>query len=63
VKKKFWNVINRIPEYNLLIVCVCRSPDGQFENFLGSLESVIQKLWMKDRILLLSVTGTWIRAG
>jgi hypothetical protein len=39
------------------IVCVYRSPDGQFDKFLNKLELVIQKLQMKDQILILC--GNW----
>jgi hypothetical protein len=38
-------------------VCIYRSPDGQFDKFLNKLELVIQKLLMKDKILLLC--GDW----
>jgi hypothetical protein len=38
-------------------VCVCRSPDGQFDKLFNKLELVIQKLLKKDKILLLC--GDW----
>jgi exonuclease III len=43
--------------YKLCTVCVYRSQDGQFYKFLHKLELVIQKLLMKDKILLLC--GDW----
>ena len=45
--------IIELPEYKLYIVCIYRSPDGQFEIFLNKLELVIQKLLMKKKSLLL----------
>jgi len=42
-----------LPEYKLCIVCMYRSPDGQFNKFKNKLELVIQKLLMKDKILIL----------
>ena len=42
-----------LPEQKLLIVCVYRSPNGQFDKFLSKLELVIQKLLMTDKILIL----------
>jgi hypothetical protein len=46
-----------LPGYKLCIVCIHRSPDGQFDKFLNKLELVIQKLLMKDKILILC--GDW----
>jgi exonuclease III len=43
--------------YKLRIVCVYRSPDGEFDKFLNKLGSVIQKLLMKDKILI--ICGDW----
>ena len=43
--------------YKLCIVCVYRSPNGQSDKFLNKLELVIQKLLMKDKILILC--GDW----
>jgi hypothetical protein len=48
-----------LPEYKLYIVCIYRSPDGQFDIFLNKPGLVIQKLLMKDKILLLC--GDWNR--
>ena len=42
-----------MPGYKLCIVCVYGSPDGQFVKFLNRLELVIQKLLIKDKILIL----------
>jgi hypothetical protein len=41
----------------ILIVCLDRSPDGKFDIFLKKLDLVIQRLIVKDRILILS--GDW----
>jgi exonuclease III len=49
--------LKQLPGYKLCMVCVCRSPDGQFDKFLNKLELVIQKLLMKDKILILC--GDW----
>jgi len=46
-----------LPEYKLCVVCIYRSPDGQFDKFLDKLELVVQKLLMKDKILILC--GDW----
>ena len=46
-----------LPRYKLRIVCVYRSPDGQFNKFLNKLELVIQKSLMEDIILILC--GDW----
>jgi exonuclease III len=43
--------------YKLCIVCICKLPDGQFDKSLSKLELVIQKLLMKDKILILC--GDW----
>jgi len=43
--------------YKLCIVCIYRSPDGQFGKFLNKLELVIQKLLIKNNILILC--GDW----
>jgi hypothetical protein len=42
-----------LDEHKLLMVCVYRSPDGPLDKFLNKLELVIQKLLMKDKILIL----------
>jgi hypothetical protein len=46
-----------LPEYKLYIVCIYRSPDGQVDKFLDKLELVVQKLLMKDKMLILC--GDW----
>jgi len=46
-----------LPGYKLSIACVYRSPDGQCDKFLNKLELVVQKLIMKDKILILC--GDW----
>jgi exonuclease III len=46
-----------LPKYKLFIVCVYKSPDGQFDKFLDRLELIIQKLLKNDKILLLC--GDW----
>jgi hypothetical protein len=38
-------------------VCIYRSPDGQVDKFLDKLELVVQKLLMKDKMLILC--GDW----
>jgi exonuclease III len=49
--------LTELPEYKVYIVCIYRSPDGQFDKFLNKLELVTQKLLKKDKILLLC--GDW----
>jgi hypothetical protein len=46
-----------ILDYKLIIVCVCRSPDGDFSTFLRSLESVTQKVQARNKRLILC--GDW----
>ena len=46
-----------IVDYNLTVVCVYRSPDGDFSIFLKNLESVIQKTKVRKRRLILC--GDW----
>jgi len=46
-----------LPGYKLCIVCIYRSPDGQFDKFLNKLELVIQKSLIKNNILILC--GDW----
>jgi exonuclease III len=56
-EKIFEMSLRELPGYELCIVCIYRSPDGQFDKFLNMLELVIQKLIMKDKILILC--GDW----
>jgi hypothetical protein len=44
-------------DYKLIVVCVYRSPDGDFSIFLRNLESVIQKVKVRKRWLILC--GDW----
>jgi exonuclease III len=46
-----------IRDYDMIVVCVYRSPDGDFTIFLSSLESVIKKVQMRKKRLLLC--GDW----
>ena len=46
-----------LSEYKLCVVCIYRSPDGQFDKFLEKLELVVQKILMKGKILILC--GDW----
>ena len=55
--KNFEMSVIELPECKLCIICIYRSPDGQFEIFLNKLELVIQKLLMKKKSLLLC--GDW----
>ena len=41
-EKIFEMSLIELPGYKLCIVCVCRSPDGQFDKFLNNLELVIR---------------------
>jgi hypothetical protein len=36
-------------DYNIIIVCIYRSPDGNFDIFLRKLDLVIQKLIVKGK--------------
>ena len=47
-EKDFKMTAVEILDYKLIIVCVYRSPDGDFSTFLRSLESVIQKLQARN---------------
>ena len=44
-------------DFKLYIGCIYRAPDGQFDIFLNKLETVIQKLLKKNKVLLLC--GDW----
>jgi predicted outer membrane repeat protein len=55
-EKMFEMSLIELPEYKLLIVCIYRSPK-EFDKFLNKLETVIQKLLKKDKILILC--GDW----
>jgi exonuclease III len=46
-----------IVEYNLVIVCVYRSPDGDFAIFLQKLETVIKKIIVRKKQIILC--GDW----
>jgi exonuclease III len=56
-EKIFEMSLTEMSEYILLIVCVYRSPDGQFDKLLHKLELIINKLLKNDKILLLC--GDW----
>jgi exonuclease III len=56
-EKSFEMSLTELPGYKLRIVCVYRSSDGQFNKFLNKLELVVQKLLIKDKILILC--GEW----
>jgi exonuclease III len=56
-EKDFEMTAVEIPDYDLIVVCVYRSPDGDFSIFLRSLESVIQKVQVRKRRLILC--GDW----
>ena len=56
-EKIFEMSLIELPAYQLCVVCIYRSPDGQFDKFLDKLELVVQKLQMKDKILILC--GDW----
>ena len=51
-KKTFEMSLIELPAYQLCVVCIYRSPDGQFDKVLDKLELVVQKLLMKDKILI-----------
>jgi len=46
-----------IVEYNLVVVCVYRSPDGDFAIFLQKLETVIKKIIVRKKQIILC--GDW----
>ena len=56
-EKDFEMSVVEIRDYDMIIMCVYRSPDGDFSVFLSSLESVIQKVQMRKKQLLLC--GDW----
>ena len=56
-EKDFKMTAVEILDYKLIIVCVCRLPDGDFSTFLRSLESVIQKVQARNKQLFLC--GDW----
>jgi hypothetical protein len=51
-EKNFEMAVTELSDYN--IVCIYRSPDGNFHIFLRKLDLVIQKLIVKGKILILS---------
>jgi len=56
-EKDFEMTAVEIPDYDLNVVCVYRSPDGDFSLFLRSLVSVIKKVEVRKRRLTLC--GDW----
>jgi hypothetical protein len=51
-EKIFEMSLIEVPGYKLCIECIYRSPDGKFDKSINTLELVIQKLLMKDKILI-----------
>jgi len=56
-EKIFEMSLIELPAYQLCVVCIYRSLDRHFDKFLDKLELVVQKLLMKDKILILC--GDW----
>jgi predicted outer membrane repeat protein len=56
-EENFEMLIIELLQHKILIVCLYRSPDGKFDIFLKKLALLIQKLIVKDRIMILS--GDW----
>jgi hypothetical protein len=57
VEKDFEMSVSEVVTYDYIIVCIYRSPDGNFRVFLKNLELVIEKIQAKSRKLLLC--GDW----
>jgi hypothetical protein len=57
VEKDFEMSVSEILTYGYIIVCIYRSPDGNFRVFLKNLEHVIQKIQCKRKNILLC--GDW----
>jgi len=53
MEKDFEMTAVEIVDYKFIILCVYRSPDGDFSTFLRSLESVVQKVQARNKRLIL----------
>jgi exonuclease III len=57
-EEKFFEMsLIELPKQKLRIVCIYRSPNGQFDKLLSKLQLVIQKLLMTDKLLI--PCGDW----
>jgi exonuclease III len=43
--------------YAIIVMCICRNPDGKIDTFFNKLEMIMQKLIVKHKILILC--GDW----
>ena len=57
VDKEFELTATELIDKNVIILCIYRSPDGNFDNFLTKLDTVIQNIKQKKKTLLLC--GDW----
>jgi hypothetical protein len=58
MKKKYFEMAEtELSDYNIIIICIYKSPDRNFDMCLRKLDLVIQKLIVKGQILILS--GDW----
>jgi hypothetical protein len=57
VEKDFEMSVSEVVTYGYIIVCIYRSPDGNFRVFLKNLELVIQKIQSKKKKIVLC--GDW----
>jgi hypothetical protein len=47
--KNFEMAVTELSDYNIIIFCIYRSPDGNFDIFLRKLDLVVQKLIAKGK--------------
>jgi hypothetical protein len=59
-EKDFEISIVELFDYNIVLVCIYRAPDGDLHLFLKNLEIVIQKVQLKRKRVILCATGTQI---
>jgi len=50
-------VIELVVRYAIIVICICRSPDGKIGTFFNKLEMIIRKLIVKHKTLILF--GDW----
>ena len=47
-EKSFELSVTELVRYSIIVICICRSPDGKIDTFLNKLELLIQKLMVKQ---------------
>jgi exonuclease III len=56
-EKSFELSVTELVQYEIIVICIYRSPDGKFDTLLNKLELIIQKLMGKRKTLILR--GDW----